>query len=114
MIILDNKEKKAIPSSYVITTFFGAKNLYKFFDDVQLQFLEDLVLYNCKGYKPLSTCENLRLQTYAMSPSSISFLVLCSGKNVTYNGEKDIGPTCFAKSENYSNNFSQFRSLDVL
>jgi hypothetical protein len=58
--------------------------------------------------------KTLGFELMPMSPSSISFLVLCSGKNVTYNGEKDIGPTCFAKSENYSNNFSQFRSLDVL
>jgi hypothetical protein len=49
-----------------------------------------------------------------MSPSSISFLVLSSGRSVTCNGEKYIRLACFAKFENYGNNFSQFRSLDVL
>jgi hypothetical protein len=40
-----------------------------------------------------------------MSPNSISFLVFFNGKNVTYNGEEDIGPTCFAKFENNNNKF---------
>jgi hypothetical protein len=34
-------------------------NHYKKSNEAQQQFLEDLVLYTCKGYKPLSTCDNI-------------------------------------------------------
>jgi hypothetical protein len=53
-----NKRKSSF--AYVITTFFSATNPYKKIDEQQ-QFLEDLVLYICKGYMPLSTCENIWL-----------------------------------------------------
>jgi len=46
----------------VITTFFASINLYKHGDEAQQWFLKDLVLYIYKGYKPLSTCENIWLQ----------------------------------------------------
>jgi hypothetical protein len=52
-------KKITTPSAFVITSFFGATNPYKKIDEHQQQFLEDLVLYICKGYKPLSTCENV-------------------------------------------------------
>jgi len=42
--------------------FFGLRNPYKHGDEKQQPFLEDLVLYICKGYKPLSTFENIWLQ----------------------------------------------------
>jgi hypothetical protein len=42
--------------------FFGSKNPYKHGDEAQQLFLEDLVLYICKKYKPLSTFENIWLQ----------------------------------------------------
>jgi hypothetical protein len=44
-----------------VKCFCGAKNLYKNFDETQQQFLEDLVLYIFKGYRSLSTYENIWL-----------------------------------------------------
>ncbi len=52
-------KKITTPSPFTITSFFGATNPYKKIDERQQQSLEDLVLYICKGYKPLSTCENV-------------------------------------------------------
>jgi hypothetical protein len=54
------RKKRATPS-YAITTFFGAKIPYEKTNDVQLQFLKDLVLYIYKGYMPLSSYENIWL-----------------------------------------------------
>jgi hypothetical protein len=53
------KKRKVAPFGSTITTFFGSTHLYKHGDETQQQCLEDLVLYICKGYKPLSTCENI-------------------------------------------------------
>ncbi len=58
---------------------------------------------------PLMKTFGLEVGFTLMSPSSLSFLVLSSGKNVAHNGEKDIGLTCFAKLENYNNNFNHFQ-----
>jgi hypothetical protein len=44
--------------SSIIISFFGLTNPYKNVDETQ-RFIENLVLYICKGYKPLSTCENI-------------------------------------------------------
>jgi len=49
----------ATPSRSAITTFFSSTNLYKDDDETQQHFLEDLVLYICKGYMLLSSCENI-------------------------------------------------------
>ncbi len=59
------------------------------------QFLEDLVLYICKGYKPLSSCENVYLQRFSFTPKPlciISFLIFFYGRSVANHGEKDHGP----------------------
>jgi hypothetical protein len=45
-----------------IISFFGSTNLYKNVNETQQRFIENLVLYICKGYKPLSTCENIWLR----------------------------------------------------
>jgi hypothetical protein len=50
-----------MPFRCVITTYFDATNPYKKSNGAQQQFLENLVLYTCKGYMPLSTCENIWL-----------------------------------------------------
>jgi hypothetical protein len=42
--------------------FLVQEILTKHGDETQQQFLEDLVLYICKRYKPLSTFENIWLQ----------------------------------------------------
>jgi hypothetical protein len=47
-------KKWSRPFGCVITSYFGATNLYKKFNETQQQFLEDLILYTCKGCKPLS------------------------------------------------------------
>ncbi len=52
------KTKITTPSAFGITSFFGATYPYRKIDEQQ-QFLEDLILYICKGYKPLSTSENV-------------------------------------------------------
>jgi hypothetical protein len=51
-----------VPSKCVIIAFFGANNPYKKIDEIQQQFFKDLILYICKGYKALSSCENVWLQ----------------------------------------------------
>lgn len=38
---------------------FSATNHYEKYDEAQQQFFENLVLYICKGYKALSTFENI-------------------------------------------------------
>jgi len=55
-------KKQSRPSGCVITSYFGATNPYKKFDEAQQQFLEDLILYTYEGYKPLSTCDNIWLK----------------------------------------------------
>jgi len=45
-----------------ITSFFWSTNPYKNVNEAQQRFIEDLVLYICKGYTPLSTCENIWLR----------------------------------------------------
>ncbi len=50
------------PFGCVITSYFGATNLYKKSNEAQQRFLEDLILYTCKGDKPLSTCDNIWLR----------------------------------------------------
>jgi hypothetical protein len=69
------------PSKCVITPYFGVTSPYKKSDEAQQQFLEDLVLYTCKGYKPLSTCDNiwlkrlvLRLCSRVVFPSQTTFV----------------------------------------
>jgi hypothetical protein len=52
-------KKKVGAISFAITSLFGSTNPYKNVDEAQQKFIEDLVLYICKGYKPLSTCENM-------------------------------------------------------
>jgi hypothetical protein len=52
------KKMVGIISSAIID-FFGSPNPYKQHDEQQQKFLEDLVLYICKGYMALSTCENI-------------------------------------------------------
>jgi hypothetical protein len=42
----------------IIIFFFGSTNWYKNADETQQRFIY-LVLYICKGYKLLSTCENI-------------------------------------------------------
>jgi len=43
-------KKRTRPSSFAITTYFGSTNPYKNNDETHHMFLEDLVLYICKGY----------------------------------------------------------------
>jgi hypothetical protein len=43
--------------------FFGAQPIFiRKLNDAQQQFFKDLVLYICKGYMALSSCENVWLQ----------------------------------------------------
>ncbi len=64
-------KKKATLSMFVITMFFGSTNPYKHRDEAQQWFLEDLVLYICKGYKLLLTCKkHLAIKARSSSMSS--------------------------------------------
>jgi len=67
-------KKQSRPFECAITSYFGASNPYKKFDEAQQQIFEDLVLYICKGYKPLSTCDNIWLKR----------LVLCFYSHVVF------------------------------
>jgi hypothetical protein len=55
-------KKWSRPFGCVITSYIGATNLFKKFNEAQQQFLENLILYTCKGYMPLSTCDNIWLR----------------------------------------------------
>jgi hypothetical protein len=63
MIPLDHTwqlaKKRVGVTNSAITNFLGSSNPYKQHDEQQQKFLEDLVLYICKGYKAMSTCENI-------------------------------------------------------
>jgi hypothetical protein len=52
-------KKRVETIAFAIISFFGSTNLYKNVNEAQQRFIEDLVLYICKGYKPFSTCENI-------------------------------------------------------
>jgi hypothetical protein len=59
----------------------GATNLYKKNNEQQKHFLENLVFYICKGYIPLSSCENVWFQrlvlpqcSHVQFPSRSSFV----------------------------------------
>jgi hypothetical protein len=61
-----------------ITTFFGSTNLNKHGDETHQWFLEDLVLYICKGYKPLSTCKNIWLRSLVIHQCLCVNFLSCS------------------------------------
>jgi hypothetical protein len=42
-----------------IISFFGSTHPYKNANETHQKFIKDLVMYICKGYMPLSTCENI-------------------------------------------------------
>jgi len=48
----------------------GATNLYKKNNEQQKQFLENSVFYICKGYIPLSSCENVWFQRLVLPQRS--------------------------------------------
>jgi hypothetical protein len=60
-------KKKVGVTNSVITNFFGFSNPYKQHNEQQQKFLEDLVLYICKGYKALSICDNIWLRRLVLN-----------------------------------------------
>jgi hypothetical protein len=54
--------KKVGATDFTIISFLGSTNLYKNVDETQQRFIEDLMLYICKGYMFFSTCENIWLR----------------------------------------------------
>jgi hypothetical protein len=54
-------KKRTFPPSQ-ITNFFGSQKYNSQSNQTQQDFLEDLMLYNAKGYYPLSFIENLWLR----------------------------------------------------
>jgi hypothetical protein len=52
-------KKKVTAIGSTIISFFGSINPYKNINETQEKLIEDLVLYICKGYMPISTCENI-------------------------------------------------------
>jgi hypothetical protein len=94
-------KKRSRPSRCAITSYFGATNLYKKFDEAQQQFLENLVLYPCKGYKPFSTYDNIWLRRLVLRlylRLVFSFLGYVYRKNVAYNGKKNHAITCVVRA----------------
>jgi hypothetical protein len=57
--VRQSRKKMTSIFNCAIIAFFGVTNLYKTNDEHQQQFLKYLVLYTCKGYKPLSNHENI-------------------------------------------------------
>jgi len=53
---------KGFSPKCAIKESFGATNPYKKFNEAQQHFLENFVLYICKGYNALSACENNWIQ----------------------------------------------------
>jgi hypothetical protein len=51
-------KKRTFPP-FQITNFFGSQKHYSKSNQMQQDFFEDLMLYNAKGYYPLSIIENL-------------------------------------------------------
>jgi hypothetical protein len=92
-IILDSKGKKKVgPVGYAIIIFFGSINMYKFSDETHQRFMEDLVLFIYKGYKILSTCQQVWLHR----------LILCMCPQVVFPSQSSlvekVCPTMVAKS----------------
>jgi hypothetical protein len=54
-------KKRTFPP-FQITNFFGSQKHYSKSNQTQQDFFEDLMLYNAKGYYPLSFIENLWLR----------------------------------------------------
>jgi hypothetical protein len=52
-------KKRVGITTNVITNFFGSSNPYKQHDEQQQKFLENLILYICKGYRALSIYESI-------------------------------------------------------
>jgi hypothetical protein len=63
---LTTKRKRSRPTRFAITTFFNT-NPHKY-DEMQQKFLEILMSYICKGYRALSTYENIWLWRYMLMP----------------------------------------------
>ncbi len=68
-------------------------------NEQQKHFLEDLVLYICKGYTPLSTCKNvwqaLEVRVTPMASCLISFSVFSYGRSVANHCQENHGSSCF-------------------
>ncbi len=102
---LDNSwqhmKRKAMLTSFAIIVSFGSINLYKNGDETWQRFLENLVLYIYKDYKPLLTCKNMWLMqvTIASIPFyCVFFLFLSYETCASCNGHKDHGITCATTS----------------
>lgn len=63
------RKKRKGPTICAITEVFSASNPYKKGDEQQQMFLEDLVLYIAKDYRPLSTMENVWLRRLMLRQS---------------------------------------------
>lgn len=73
-------KKRKIITQYAITNCFGSKNPYKKEDMSQQRFLEDLVLYLAKRYRPLTIVENAWLRR----------LVICQYPRVVFLSRKQL------------------------
>lgn len=60
-----SKTRPTIPPSE-ITSFFGAQRPYNKSDPAQVKFMEDLLLFICKSYQPLSIVEDQWLRRFIM------------------------------------------------
>lgn len=57
-----SKQEEVWLSNCITIAFFGVTNPYKKIDGTQQQFFEYFVLYIYKGYKAVSSCENVWLR----------------------------------------------------
>jgi hypothetical protein len=101
------KKKVGVTSSAIIE-FFGSSNPYKQHDEQQQKFFENLVLYICKGYTALSTCENILVKKVSLMLVPlcfISILFITCGRSASCYGYQIYGHSCFAKTCKCSNCF---------
>jgi hypothetical protein len=71
-------KKKVGAIGIASTSFLGSTNPYKNANEAQQRFIEDLVLYMCKSYKPLSTCKNIWLRKLVLHQCPYVVFPFCS------------------------------------
>jgi hypothetical protein len=82
-----------------VIIFFGATNLYKKMMKCNKTFLKLLMLYLYKGYKPLSTCKNIWLQSLVLCQCPYVVFPFCSfwvEEVILAMMKKNYGFTCVA------------------
>jgi hypothetical protein len=96
--VWQSRKKRTGPSDRAIIAFLVATKPFKKCDEQQKHFLEDLLLYICKGYMPLSTGKNVwqasEVSVTPMPLCFISFSLFSCGRSVANHCQEDHGASC--------------------